>query len=75
MLERLHFKTQPEPGAKNATPRPSAGNWTHDAGSLHQRSTDRATEAITISLRGSEFCKYTGGNVSLQMPVKYTGVK
>ena len=36
---------QPGPVAKNATPRPPAGNWTRDPGSLDQRSTDWATEA------------------------------
>ena len=27
--EDIHFKTQPGPVVKNATPRPPAGNWTH----------------------------------------------
>ena len=28
MICHIHFKTQPGPVAKNATPRPPAGNWT-----------------------------------------------
>ena len=30
------------------------------SGSLDQRSTDRATEAVTVSLHWREVCKYTG---------------
>ena len=36
----IHFKTKPRPVAKNATPRPPAGNCPRDPGSLEQRSTD-----------------------------------
>ena len=42
-LERpkdIYFKTQAGPVAKNATPRPPAGNRTRDSGSLEHRSTD-----------------------------------
>ena len=47
----IHFKTQPEPVARNVTPRTPAGNWTCDPGSLDQRSTDWATEAVVVSVQ------------------------
>ena len=54
MSERYtFFKTQPGPVAKNATARPPAGDWTRDPGSLDQRSTDWATEAVAVSLGAS----------------------
>ena len=46
----IHFNTELGPVAKNATPRPPAGIWIHDPGSLDQRSTDWATEAVAVSL-------------------------
>ena len=50
---------------KNATQKPLAGNRTRvPAGSLNQRSTDRATEAVTVCLGASSV--YT----QLVMPVK-----
>ena len=59
MPEDIHFKTQPAPVAKNATPRPPAGNQTSDPGSLDQRSTDWATETVAVSLGMSSVYIYT----------------
>ena len=53
----IHFKTQPGPVAKNATPRPPFGNRTRDPGSLEQRSTDWAMISRCREL-GCEFCIY-----------------
>ena len=41
-----------------------AGNWTRDPGSLDQRSTDWATEAVAVSLGASSVYIYIyyGGN-------------
>ena len=50
------FKTQPGPAAKNATPRPPAGNRTRDPGSLDQRYTDslqRSTDSVAQRVRFS----------------------
>ena len=66
MSETQHFKTQPGPVAKNATPRLPAGNWTLDTGSLDQRSTDWPTEAVAVSLGA--------GSVQVVMPVKYKSI-
>ena len=49
VIRDIHFKTQKGPVAKNATPRPPAGNWTRDPGSLDQRSTDWATEDVAAN--------------------------
>ena len=54
MQKDIHFKTQTGPVAKNATPRPPAGNRTRDPGSLDRRSTDRATEAAVVELHFSQ---------------------
>ena len=44
------------------TARPPAGDWTRDPGSLDERSTYWATEAVAVSL-GASSVLYTGGNV------------
>ena len=49
-IKSLHFKTQPGPVAKNATPSPPAGNLTREPRSLDQRSTNWATETVAVSL-------------------------
>ena len=61
----IHFKTQPGPVAKNATPKPLAG-------SLDQRSTDWATEAVAWSMRAYSIYIYI--YIQVAMPVKYKGI-
>ena len=73
----INFKTQPEPVAKNATPRPPAGNRTHDPGSLDQRSTDWTTEAVAVSLCTSSLWRRANArNVRLLYPYwQYTDLQ
>ena len=57
---------QPGPVAKKPTPRPPAGNWTHDHGSLHQR-TNWATQAVAVNLGVSSV--YIDGAMSVQKSI------
>ena len=65
----INFKTQPEPVAKNAIPRPPAWNRTRDPGSLDQRSTDWTTEAVAMTLgTSSPWRRANARNVRLHYP-------